>query len=348
MSDERQRSSSIGRRAVLAGLAGAVGAATLAPRRSARAADIRLTVVGVETAATMAPLLAAIAANLPETEAGYRQAPPSRILSRLFAQTDEAEAVDVVLLPTPDLAVEIANEGGALRLDRIIARRRPAAAAHWRGEVFAIGYDPAVFVVRPGGLAAGDVPRSRTDLARMLEQGRARFAGRVGLTNIGIDAVAYGFAAQDALRSPLFWRISRAFGASEARIFDTGDELIAALSAGRIDFGYNVPLSAVRKAVAAGAAVEAVMPEDYGVALPWTALVPVRSRSGAAAGEVVDMLLSAAAAPALAAAGLTRPDDLKAMENVQPIELGPELLVHLDAMKRSRFLATWFQLVVQD
>lgn len=66
------------------------------------------------------------------------------------------------------------------------------------------------------------------------------------------------------------------------------------------------------------------------------------------AGDVVDFLLSDRADRALEEVGLTRSRDLDTMKNVQFIELGPELLVYLDAVKRSRFLDTWFQLVIQD
>lgn len=64
--------------------------------------------------------------------------------------------------------------------------------------------------------------------------------------------------------------------------------------------------------------------------------------------HVVDFLLSGRADRALEEVGLTRSRDLDTMKNVQFIELGPELLVYLDAVKRSRFLDTWFQLVIQD
>jgi len=91
-----------------------------------------------------------------------------------------------------------------------------------------------------------------------------------------------------------------------------------------------------------------VIPEDYVLALPWTALIPEKARNRSTAGDVVDFLLSDRADRALEEVGLTRSRDLDTMKNVQFIELGPELLVYLDAVKRSRFLDTWFQLVIQD
>lgn len=321
---------------------------TAAVAQQAQAAQERLALVGVDAPLTVQPLLDALQADMPHTRPEYRQARPSQIISRLSAGVDGAEPVDVLILPTPDLAVYLANEGSASQHAASAIKHRPMQHSHWRSEVFSIGYDPAVFVVRKGAMSAIDVPRTRTDLARTLEQNRARLQRRVGLVNIGIDNVSYAFASQEALRSPLFWRISRAVGASQARIFDSNEELLQALSQGQIDLGYNVPLSAVRKWMGRHPSIEVVIPEDYVLALPWTALIPEKARNRATAGDVVDFLLSDRADIALEQIGLTRPQDLAAMKNVQLIELGPELLVYLDAVKRSRFLDTWFQLVIQE
>ena len=322
--------------------------ALFAASAPARAAPEPLTIVGVDAQPTMQPLLDALRADMPHTKGQYRQARPSQIISRLLAGVDDADPIDVLVLPTPDLAVYLANEGSVSRHGASAVKHRPQQQAHWRSEVFSIGYDPAVFVVRKGALAPSDVPRTRTELARTLEQNRARLLRRVGLVNIGIDDVSYAFASQEALRSPLFWRISRAVGASQARIFDSNEELLQAMAEGRIDIGYNVPLSAVRKWASKTAWIEMVIPEDYVLALPWTALIPEKARNRSTAGDVVDFLLSDRADRALEQVGLTRSRDLDTMKNVQFIELGPELLVYLDAVKRSRFLDTWFQLVIQD
>ncbi|HEV7307033.1 ABC transporter substrate-binding protein [Ensifer sp.] len=314
----------------------------------AHAAPERLTIVGVDARPTVEPLLEALEADMPHTQAEYSEARPSQIISRLLAGVDGAEPIDVLILPTPDLAVYLANEGSASRYPASAIKHRPREHAHWRGEVFSIGYDPAVFVVRKGAIAPIDVPRTRTGLARTLEQNRTRLLRRVGLVNIGIDNVSYAFASQEALRSPLFWRISRAVGAAQARIFDSNEELLQALSQGRVDLAYNVPLSAARKWASENPSIEIVIPEDYVLALPWTALIPEKARNRPTAGDVVDFLLSERAKSALEKVGLTRSQDLATMKNVQFIELGPELLVYLDAVKRSRFLDTWFQLVIQD
>jgi iron(III) transport system substrate-binding protein len=308
-----------------------------------------LTLMGPETPQAMARLHEALTSQVAMNglSFAYTQARPTQIVSQLAAQADASSLPDLVILPTPDLAVRLANEGFALPQEQQLGRDVP----HWRYEVFAVGYDAAVFVTRKGRIPAQDLPRSRIELARMLEQNKSRFQARVGLVNVGIDNVAYGYAAQDSLRSALFWRISGAFGASQARIFDTADELLTALSEGAIDFGYNVPLTAVRRFMQSDPELEIIIPQDYVLALPWCALVPVNVARHAARpqpNELVSLLVSNTARAALDELGLIALDATKSVENLQTIDLGPELLVFLDPLKRSRFLDTWFQLVVQN
>lgn len=307
-----------------------------------------LVVMGTEAPDIMAGLIAALSQRPEGGGSGirYQQARPAQIISLLSSQTEAEALPHLVLLPTPDLAVQLANEG--YTLPQVLSGS--LSASHWRHEVVAVGHDAAVFVTHREHIPAAEAPRSRTELSRMLERNRSRFQRRMGLVNIGIDNVAYSYAAQDSLRSALFWRISGAFGVSQARIFDTPQELLAALARGDIEFGYSVPLSLARRAAAVHPEISVIIPQDYVLALPWTALVPLHAGwpGALAPSELVDLLLVPPAQQALRGMGLTPADARSEIENLQTIELGPELLVFLDPLKRSRFLDTWFQQVVQN
>jgi two-component system sensor histidine kinase TctE len=271
--------------------------------------------------------------------ADYVQARPRQIASRI--QTGAQPAPDLVILPAPDMAVWLANEGhGYPNYPQVDPGS--GQVSHWRNEVFAIASEPAVFVFRSDAFTATEIPQSRLALARLLETNAERLSMRAGLVNIGIDELSYTLAAQDSLRSPLFWRVARAFGAAAARIYDTPDEMLVALREGKIDLAYNVPLSVARVYAEADPNIKIVIPADYALALPWVALIPATAKRPDLAGIAIDALLG--------------PDGQKALvgqlsdatpTNLQRVELGPELLVYLDAMKRTRFLDTWFQLVTQ-
>ncbi|MEL4375844.1 ABC transporter substrate-binding protein [Brucella cytisi] len=304
-------------------------------------------IVGDIAPETIAPVQAGLARQLPGVNIAYRQIRPGEWTSRLLAGAEEASTADLVILSTPDLAVLIANEGGAQPRNGIVRNAGLTPQAHWRSELFSIGFDPAVSVVRRRALD-NELPTTRIELARLLEQNAPRFQRRVGVVNIGIDNVSYTLAAQDSIRSPLFWRIVRAFGASQARIFDTSEELLQALSAGSIDLAYNVSLSDVSKWQYDARNFTVIIPQDYVVALPWTALIPDRSRHANIAEQAITFLLSSNGQAILQETGLVSETSPTDVASLQPVELGPELLVYLDGLKRSRFLDTWFQLIVHE
>lgn len=304
-------------------------------------------IVGDIAPETLEPVTTGLAGQLPGMNIVYRQVRPGEWTSRLLAGADEASAADLVILSTPDLAVLIANEGGAQQRTAIARNAGLPPQAHWRNELFSIGFDPAVSVVRRKALE-NELPTTRIELARLLEQNLSRFQRRAGLVNIGIDNVSYTLAAQDSIRSPLFWRIVRAFGVSQARIYDNSEELLQALSSSTIDLAYNVPLSDISKWHYDPKEFVVIMPQDYVVALPWTALVPDRSKHPNIAEQAITFLLSPGGQAILEKTGLASEASPSELTSLQPVELGPELLVYLDGLKRSRFLDTWFQLIVHE
>ncbi|MHC3941593.1 hypothetical protein ACI0FR_02921 [Paenochrobactrum sp. BZR 201-1] len=306
-----------------------------------------LLIVGDIAPETIAPVIEGLDQKLSTVAIKYQQVRPSEWTSRLLAGAEAANNADLIIFSTPDLAVLIANEGTAQQHSTITRNANLPSQAHWRNELFSIGFDPAVSIIRRSSLD-NELPTTRIELARLMEQNPQRFQRRVGLVNIGIDNGSYTLAAQDSIRSPLFWRIVRAFGASQARIYDDNEELLQALSDGRIDLAYNVPLSYITKWPHNAEELTVILPRDYVVALPWTALIPEKSKKVSEAEQAITFLLSPAGQAILQQTGLVSATSPSNLASLQPVELGPELLVYLDGLKRSRFLDTWFQLVVHE
>lgn len=255
--------------------------------------NVQFRIVGDLSAETIAPLIDGIARHLSDVEINYRQISPGEWTSRLLSSSPTAGDADLVILSTPDLAVMIANEGGARRYDAPLRNSAKSEQLQWRNELFSIGFDPAALIIRRKALANAAQPKTRIELARLLEQNASIFNGRAGLVNIGLDNVSYTLAAQDSIRSPLFWRIARAFGVSQARIFDDNEELLQALTNDRIDLAYNVPLSDIRKWHHDDEDFALILPQDYVVALSWTALIPVASKHPVIAEMAIDYVMAA-------------------------------------------------------
>ncbi len=294
---------------------------------------------GVVSEARMRPLIEALSVNLPGTRLVYERLSSAQIAAA--AGRGDDVPFDLAFLSSPDVAVSIANEGHAIRNEAAGAM----ADRQWRSEVFSFWSDPAVIVVRRAAFE-GRLPQTRVELVRLLEQDSARFARRVGIVNVGIDDVGYLLASQDSIRTSLYWRLIRAFGGAKARIYDATDDLLEALQAGALDVVYNVPLSSLYAGGALPEGMEILVPQDYVLAVPWTVLMPKGARNLHETRILLQMLLAPEGRAALSAAGFVLPAQPGRFEGLQKIELGPELLVFRDMIKRSKFLDAWFQMVV--
>ncbi len=311
-----------------------------APPSASANSQTPVALVGAVSDVRMEPVLSAIAAAYPDLRPSYTRAIPGRAVAEIAVRGDLQ--ADLLILPTPDLMVKFANEGLAHQSAFTAAGAR---AGHWRSEVFTLGYDPAVIVYRNAAFEGLPFPRRRAELAGLLEADDGRFSRRVGVINIGVDGVAYATAAQDALRSGLYLRLANAFGAAGVRIFETSQDLLRRLSEGGVDIAYNVPLSQARSMAGDDERFTVVIPEDDVVQLPITALIPKSSRHSEPAGRILDFLLTTEGRSVLQAAGIV-PSQPAGVPSTQRVSLGPELLVYLDRLKRSRFLDGWFQAVV--
>lgn len=317
-----------------------LAAAILAPLQdaAAQAADRRVVIASTISPERFAPVLDELARLFPEAELAYQQARSPEIAARVRARTGDEPGI--VILPSPDIGVSLTNDGLAARLGLASV----PSERHWRDELYAVAYDPAVFAFREQSAGNMAIPQSRLELAQLLEQASTPLLRRIGIVNVGIDSVSYSLAAQDSLRSPLYWRLARAFGAAQARIRDTSEELIAAIANGEIDIAYNVPLSAI-VAYGTDRGVGYLRPQDYVAAVPWVAFAP-KSQFRPVNREIIAVLTDESFRPTLSLAigGLVSGSD-PTQANVQTPDLGPELLVFLDSIKRGTFLDTWFQLV---
>lgn len=303
-----------------------------------QAQDRAVRIAGVVSEERIAPLIAVIESRLPGTQLSYIRLSSAQIA----AEAKRANPpFDIALFSSPDISVSVANEGYAADNGAAVI----AAEEQWRHEVFGFWSDPAVMVMRQDAFA-DRLPRTRIELVRALEQNSEQFSRRVGIVNIGIDDVSYLLASQDSIRTSLYWRLMRSFGVAKARIYDTTDDLLEALRAGEIDVLYNVPLSALSANGALPAGVTVAVPQDYVLAVPWTVLMPKGATNLRDARAALQVLHSVDAKPALAEAGFSYPVDFTAFDSLQGIELGPELLVFRDTIKRSKFLDIWFQMVV--
>lgn len=316
----------------------------------------RLTIVGTTDTPLMAPLVAAFQEAYPGIEVEYAEGETLPIYQDYLAGTLEPRP-DILMSSAADLQIKLANDGYALRHPSAYLGSLPAWAS-WRDEVFGFTYEPAVIVYDPSAFAPGEVPRTRIALAELLESEPERFRGRVATYDIAQSGVGYLLAAQDGTISSTNWRLAAAFGRTGIHLSGSSPQMLTMIEQGELAIGYNILGSYAFARQAAGADIGIVVPDDYVLVLTRTMLIPEDAANADLARAFVDFTLSPGGQAVLAGTsalgsivpGTSGPFSSEriaafGLGAVQPVALGPSLLVSLDPLRRDRFLQTWTEIV---
>lgn len=315
-----------------------------------------LDIVGTTDTALFAFFIEGFQALNPGVTVRYRET-DSLILYEDYLAGRLDPAPDLLISSASDLQLKLANDGHAMSY-RAPGLTEIPAWARWRDEVFGFTFEPAVIVYNPQAIVPEDVPRTHTELAEILESEPERFRGRVATYDIAQSGVGYLLAAQDQFISSQFWRLASAFGRTSAVLSGSSPEIIDRIDSGDLVLGYNVLGSYAFARQAAGANIRVVVPDDFVLVLTRSIIIPRDAPDPDLSRAFVDFALSpagqqiAAGPTALGALvegtlGLWTARTVSEMGAgaVQPIALGPTLLVALDRQRRDRFLETWRSIV---
>jgi two-component system sensor histidine kinase TctE len=316
----------------------------------------RLVIAGTTDTGLFADFITAFQTLYPTVAVAYTERDSLALYEAVLSGALDP-APDLIISSASDLQIKLANDGHAL------AHLTPAVEAlpewaHWRGEVIGFTYEPAVIVYDPAQLPPGTQPRTHRELAELLESDPVRFEGRVATYDIARSGVGYLLAAQDEQISTQFWRLASVMGRVRARLSDSSPQILDWVATGEIAIAHNVLGSYAFARQAAGTPVGIVVPDDYVLVLTRSMLIPRTAPNPDLARSFVDFTLSplgqsvAAGRSALGAIlpgapGPWTAERISAMGQgaIQPIALRPVLLVALDPLRRSRFLATWREIV---
>ncbi|WP_217618989.1 extracellular solute-binding protein [Achromobacter sp. GbtcB20] len=322
-----------------------------APQPSSRV----LTIAGPTDTPVVAPLIQGFQSHRPDVSVVYREMGSRELYEA--AIEGRLKDVDVLMSSASDLQIRLAKDGYALSYASPYAARLPSWAI-WRHEVYGFTFEPAVFVYNPKRFAEAEVPRSRQDLLRLLEQDPLRLRGRIGTYDIAASSVGYLLAEQDELVSSNFWGLANAMGQAGVRLAATSAEILDAIERDELDIGYNILGSYALSRQAAGRPIGVVFPQDYVLVLARSVLIARTAPNPDLGRALVDWLLSPAGqqvASSHAALGSIMEDTpgrwtseavlARSQGIVQPVVLSPALLVGLDQRRHSRFVQNWIRLV---
>lgn len=283
----------------------------------------------------------------PGTEVVYEDIITQDLHARYLRDHDGATAPDLLISSGMDLQTKLVNDGHAQ------AHRSPQTEAlpawsQWRNEAFGISYEPVVMVYNTRALPAARVPRTRRQLLDLLRAPDAPLRGRVGTYDIGRSSVGYLLATQDAQRGSIAGALLGALGDNRVLLEERTGVLLDKVSSGELALAYNVLGSYAQARIDEGEPLGIVEPEDYTLVMLRTALVPRSARNSNEARRFLDYLLSPRGQQVLSREAKLMPivrgsdgHNGSPGRNLRPIQLGPGLLVYLDALKRQQFLDAW-------
>jgi two-component system, OmpR family, sensor histidine kinase TctE len=316
------------------------------------AAPRQLTIVGTTDTVLFRDFITAFQRLNPDIAVTYFESETLVIYEKFLDGTLDP-APDLIISSAADLQMKLANDGHALHHASPYLGDIPAWA-QWRGEVFGFTFEPAVIVYNPGLIAEEEVPRTHLGLAELMERETERFFERVATYDIATSGVGYLLAVQDQFISSQFWRLTDAFGRTGTILSGSSPDILARVADGELALGYNVLGSYAFARQSAGVQIGIVVPDDYVLALTRTIIIPRTATHVETARAFVDFALSPAGqnfpagdtalgALSQAANGPWTAERITSLGRgaVQPIPLGPALLVSLDRQRRERFLQTW-------
>jgi two-component system, OmpR family, sensor histidine kinase TctE len=333
----------------------AEAATTVYPARNGTSETV-LNILGVTDTPLFAHFIHAFQAQRSDVTVVYEETDSLPLFENFLAGTLQTQP-DLLISSASDLQLKLANDGYALAYESPYLSALPDWA-HWRSEVFGFTFEPAVIIYNRDLISDDEVPRTHLRLAELLETQTDRFRGQIATYDISLSGVGYLLAAQDQTISSTFWRLANAFGRVNARFSGSSPAILNGVAEGSLALGYNVLGSYAFARQAEGAPIEIVVPDDYVLVLTRSMLIPRNAPNAELAKAFVDFALSPAGqavASGPTALGSVVPEGsgewtseaiaARGRGVIQPIPLGPGLLVALDTLRRQRFLDTWQEIV---
>ncbi|WP_370641587.1 ABC transporter substrate-binding protein [Cupriavidus sp. MP-37] len=309
------------------------------------------------------PLIAAFEARYPGIRVHYQDLNTVELNQRFLAESaalsgrpppPNAVFADVLWSTAMDLQIKLVNDGHAQRYASPERAGLPGWAV-WRDEAWGTTFEPAVIVYNRHHLAGMRPPRSRSGLARLLQEHAPRWHGKVVTYDVERSGVGYLLAQQDARMGAEFWYLAQALGRAGVQLSASTAEMIERIASGELVMGYNLLGSYALSLMQRGAAIDVIAPSDYTLVMSRVAFIARRAPRPNAARLWLDYLLSREGQALLAKSTsqlYTIRTDTDSVHTaaalserlgyaLKPISVGPGLLAAQDAMRKRAFLARW-------
>ncbi|MFD2205376.1 ABC transporter substrate-binding protein [Kiloniella antarctica] len=290
----------------------------------------------------------------PEIAITYHELQSLELYERIQKESlEQGVTADIAISSAMDLHMKLANDGFAQTVEISSAQDMPSWSL-WRNEVFGFTSEPAVTIYNKSYFKDHPLPKNRRELADFLAERHSDLFGRIATYDIERSGVGFLFMAVDSERYKGIWDLVRTFGANGVKLYSSSNAIINNVSSGKFVIGYNVLGSYAQASLQTSADLGILYPEDYTTVLSRLALIPKAAKSTESGKLFLEYLLSErgqnvlthsakmnAVHPAVEPQGPKEILAAQARSSMQPIKVGPRLLVYLDQVKRRKTINKW-------
>ena len=299
-----------------------------------------ITILSTADRALFAPIIRSFQNENPTVAVRYIITGSSEIMKAIV---EEGEVFDLVVSSAMDLQTKLANDGFARAYQSDLTASLPNWGK-WRDSVFAFTQEPAAIVLSAKEFEGQEIPTSRETLLELLRKNPDRYQNRIGTYDIRASGLGYLFATQDSRTSDTYWRFIEVLGNFGTRLYTASSSMIDDVVSGDIAVAYNVLGSYASARLDAADDIIIIEPEDFTTVMLRSALLMNSSVQPGEAEAFLDFLLNLAWQREKSDSFLFPNNAVSGVDqssHFRPIKLGPGLLVHLDGLKRARFIKDW-------
>lgn len=296
----------------------------------------------------MAGVLSIFSKRYPAVRVDYRHFNSTDANDRFLAEVGAgAPSADFLFSSAMDVQIKLVNDGYAQTYASPEKPYLPPWAV-WKDQAYGMTAEPIVFAYNQRLLAKADAPRSHDDLGLLCRRKAHALHGKVGTYDVEHSSTGFLFFTQDLQLNSDTWSLLRAVGETAPRLDIGAHEILARVATGEQILAYNVMSSYALERRAMNPWVEVVFPEDYTLVMSRIGFISNSARHPAAAKLFLDFLLSREGQLLLGQRYITPVrTDLQAAQphggaqNLQAIQVGPELMANLDRLKHAKLLSEW-------
>jgi iron(III) transport system substrate-binding protein len=300
------------------------------------------------------PLIAAFQKKYPNTAVSYEDLQSLEIYDRVIRETDGgSNTADLVISSAMDLQVKLVNDGYAQTVNSRESANWPDWA-QWRNVAFGLTFEPSVVVYHKPSFVDIAPPENRSDLINLLKENEEQFYGKIATYDIERSGLGFLFLARDQEHNRNIWALVKAFGAAGVKLYSNSSAILERVANGRFLIGYNILGSYAESWMRKTPDLGLVMLKDYTVVMSRIALVPLAADNAALGKKLLSFLMSThgqtimarevrlpALNPQVGGKNTATSMRKRLGSQLRPISIGPGLIVYLDQVKRSEFIARW-------